>query len=81
MPREGYVQLLPQAAGPQSGYLESETIEATGFSLTTAYEYDSVGNITRTIDPKGNDTQYVYNQHDEIVQSLSREVVPGVGPL
>ncbi|HNO80205.1 MAG TPA: RHS repeat-associated core domain-containing protein, partial [Phycisphaerae bacterium] len=78
--REDTFNYFPQAAGPQYGYLESETIDATGFSLTTAYEYDSVGNITRTIDPKGNDTQYVYNQHDEIVQSLSREVVPGVGP-
>ncbi len=70
----------PQGAGPQSGYLESEIVDNNGFSLATAYEYDLVGNVTRIIDPKGNDTQHTYNQLDQIVRSLSHEVVPGAGP-
>ncbi len=70
----------PQGAGTQSGYLESESVDNTGFALTTSYEYDPVGNVTRIIDPKGNDTLHTFNQLDQIVRSLSREVVPAAGP-
>lgn len=31
---------------------------------TTRYEYDSFGNVVRTIDPLGRETQYVYNLRD-----------------
>jgi RHS repeat-associated protein len=78
--REDQYTYYPQGFGPQGGYLESEIIDNTGFSLATSYEYDSVGNVTRTIDSKGNDTQHTYNQLDQIVRSLSREVVPAAGP-
>ncbi len=78
--REDKFDYYPQAAGAQHGYLESETIDAPGLGLTTTYEYDAVGNTTRTVDPKGNDVQFVYNALDEIVQSLSQEVILGVGP-
>ncbi|GJM23712.1 MAG: hypothetical protein DHS20C16_01270 [Phycisphaerae bacterium] len=78
--REDHFTYYPQGAGPSAGYLESETIDHSGFALTTAYEYDAVGNVTRIIDPKGNDTQHTYNQLDQIVRSLSREVVLAAGP-
>jgi len=70
----------PPAAGPQSGYLESVVEDAPGFALTTTYEYDSRGNMTRMVDPRGNDSLYDYNQLDQIVRTRSPEVVPAVGP-
>ncbi|MCZ6815846.1 MAG: DUF6531 domain-containing protein, partial [Planctomycetota bacterium] len=48
--------------GRQFGYRESQIIDFRGENLTTTFEYDRVGNMTRTIDPEGHDRQYVYNQ-------------------
>jgi YD repeat-containing protein len=70
----------PQSAGSQYGYLHQEIVDATAFALTTAYEYDSVGNATRIVDPQGNDRLFTYNALDQVVRGLSREVVPGAGP-
>ncbi|UCC29379.1 MAG: hypothetical protein JSU86_14400 [Phycisphaerales bacterium] len=61
------------------GYLKDEIVDATGFALTTTYEYDDVGNITRVTDPRGHDTQYVYNQLNQVVREISREVTDGSG--
>jgi RHS repeat-associated protein len=60
--------------GPQTGYLHEETVDALGLALITTYEYDDVGNVVRTVDPRGNDTLYVYNELDQLVQELAREV-------
>ena len=68
-----------QAEGHQFGYLKDEIIDALGLALTTSHEYDGVGNMTRTIDPEGHDMQYVYNQLDQVVRSISAEVTPGGG--
>jgi len=65
------------AAGPQTGYLQSKVIDSTGFTLTTLYEVNAVGNVTRKIHPNGADTLYTYNELDEVVRELSREVTPG----
>ncbi len=64
-------------AGPQRGYLQDQIIDQGGFSLTTTSEYDIVGNIIRTIDPRGHDTLYVRNQLNQVVRSISREVEIG----
>ena len=66
-------------SGPQMGYLHREIIDAPGFALTTAYEYDAVGNVTRKTDPRGHDTQYIVNQLDQVVREISREVTDGSG--
>ena len=63
--------------GPQEGYLQSRSVDDDGFALTTTYEYDLIGNMTRTIDPRGHDTQYVVNQLNQIVVRTSREVTDG----
>jgi len=63
--------------GPSRGYLKEEIVDSGGFSLTTRYEYDLVGNVTRRIDPRGHDTQYVYNALDQVVREISREVIDG----
>ncbi|MCK4659818.1 MAG: DUF4347 domain-containing protein [Phycisphaerae bacterium] len=65
--------------GPQMGYLQSETIDAGGFALTTTYEYDLVGNMTKVTDPRGHDTQYWVNQLNQVVRVVSREVTDGSG--
>ena len=57
--------------GPQAGYLQSCVEDANGLALTTAFEYDAHGNVTRCIDPRANDWLFTYNALDECVQSQS----------
>ncbi len=72
-------ELTYYLAGPQAGYRESLIVDATGFALTTTYEYDFLGRLTRVIDPRGFDTTYVLNDLDQIVLESSAEVVAGGG--
>jgi len=68
-------------SGPQMGYLQSEVVDSGSFNLTTTYEYDSVGNLVRMIDPRGNDTLYAVNALNQVVRETSRsvETSPGSG--
>lgn len=66
-------------SGPQLGYMHQMIVDAGGFALTTAYEYDLVGNVIKTTDPRGHDTQFVVNQLDQTVRRISREVTDGSG--
>ncbi len=68
-------------SGPQTGYMSEELVDAgpANLSLTTAYEYDTVGNIVRVTDPRGHDMQYVVNELDQVVREISREVTDGNG--
>lgn len=66
------------SSGPQTGYLQSRVVDSGGFNLTTSYEYDSVGNVVRTIDPRGNDTLYTYNALNQLVSEASRLAPGGV---
>jgi len=70
-------QFVYYETGPSRGYLKEEIVDSGGFNLTTRYEYDLVGNVTRRIDPRGHDTQYVYNALDQVVREISREVIDG----
>ena len=77
--------------GHMFGYLHQQIIDhehddpndppgsTNHFALTTGYEYDPVGNVTSVIDPRGNDTQFVVNELDQVVRRLSREVTDGSG--
>ena len=73
--------------GFQNGFLKREVVDAVTpescpgphFSLTTTYEYDLAGNVVRMIDPRGHDSQSVYNQLNQVVRSISREVTDGSG--
>ena len=67
------------AEGFQFGYRKHQIIDAPNLALTTTFEYDPVGNMTRTIDPEGHDMQYEYNELDQVVRSLSAKVTPGSG--
>lgn len=66
-------------SGDQNGYLKETIVDADGLALTTHFEYDKVGNLTKRFDAKNHDTQYVYNQLNQVVLERSREVVDG-GP-
>lgn len=67
------------ASGPQMGYLHQQIIDATGLALTTTHEYDSLGRLTREVDPRGNDSLFVVNALDQIVRRSSAEVTPASG--
>ena len=61
-------------SGPQRGYLHQQVFDASNFALTTTNDYDLVGNVTRTIDARGNDILFVVNELDQVVRTISREV-------
>jgi RHS repeat-associated protein len=47
-------------------------------NITEQYQYDAVGNRTRVIDGRGIETDYVFNQLNEVVQTARAAAVPGV---
>lgn len=65
--------------GWQAGYLQQQIVDASGLALTTTYEYDPVGNLTRVVDPAGHDTLYTRNALNQPVQELPPEVTTGSG--
>ena len=67
------------ADGDQYGYLHETIVDAGGFGLTTTHEYNPVGQVVRTVDPRGYDTQFIVSQWDQIVRGISREVSLGGG--
>jgi YD repeat-containing protein len=53
--------------GPMAGYLATARCDDGGLSLTTTFEYDARGNLTRCVDPRSNDTLWTYNALDQVV--------------
>ena len=66
------------ASGPQKGYPQSAVADAGagGLALTTSYAYDAVGNVTNVVDPRGNNSQFVYNQLNQLMR-VSSPTGPG----
>ncbi len=62
------------------GLQSSARVDDTGFGLTTTFEYDAVGNMTRIVDPLGNDDLFVFNQLNQVVLHRSRAVMLGSPP-
>ena len=56
--------------GPQTGYLERK-LEDDVIGITTGFEYDVRGNVTRVIDPRINDWLYTWNALDQCVRAQS----------
>ena len=66
------VYLMGEVPGVNSyGYPTNRIIDAGGIALSTSYEYDALGRVTRVIDPRGNDSLFTYNQLDQLVQTES----------
>ncbi len=58
--------------GSQAGQLQSVVIDdrnLLGLRLTTSFEYDPRGNVTRVVDPRGNDWLFAYNALDQLVRA------------
>ena len=68
---------IPNDPADREGYLQSITVDPSGFALTTTYEYDIVGNRTRVSDPKGQANDDTFNQLDQLVRSESRPLAGG----
>ncbi|MFO1514981.1 MAG: hypothetical protein U1F83_19090 [Verrucomicrobiota bacterium] len=43
--------------------------DADGLRLTNRFEYDARGNVTRVVDPRGNDWLFAYNALDQLVRA------------
>jgi YD repeat-containing protein len=54
--------------GPQAGYLHQVVVDQPSLALTTTYEYDDLGRITRTVDPEGIDVEVQYSALDQVVR-------------
>lgn len=63
-----------EADGHQNGFLKEQVVDADNLALTTTYEYDPAGNITRIVNPDGHDSLFVWNQLDQVVRELSAPV-------
>lgn len=75
--REDNFTYYDPGGGCMNGYLKDEIIDAPGFGLTTTYEYDCLGRMTRITDPRGNDSQIEYNALNQPVKAQTREVTGG----
>ncbi|MDW8309375.1 MAG: hypothetical protein RMK20_08370, partial [Verrucomicrobiales bacterium] len=57
--------------GPMAGYLATARYDNGGLNLTSTFEYDARGNLTRCITPRGHDILWTYNALDQLVQAQS----------
>ena len=84
------VILNPSGNATTGGYLHQTVEDATSAPgrdsgtnptparITTTYAYDNVGNMTTMTDGRGIVTQYVYNQLNQLVETINAAQVPGV---
>ncbi len=84
------VILNPNGNATTGGYLRQTVEDATSAPdrdsgtnptparITTTYTYDNVGNMTSMTDGRGIVTQYVYNQRNQLVETINAAQVPGV---
>ena len=63
------------ASGSQRGMVEVMMAIGLsgGLSLSTAFEYDDRGNVTRVVDPRGNDRLFTYNALDQCVTRQTQQ--------
>ena len=76
---DGFVTILGKDP-TTGGYLKQtvlDTVGATPTNITTTYEYDDVGNVTRVINPRGVRTDYDVNQLNQVVRVTRAADVTG----
>jgi RHS repeat-associated protein len=49
-------------------------------NISNQFFYDAVGNVTSSVEGRGITTQYVYNQLNQVVETMSAAAVPGTSP-
>ncbi|MFO1488833.1 MAG: hypothetical protein U1F65_10180, partial [Verrucomicrobiota bacterium] len=57
------------SSGSQTGWPQSITIDEGGVHVTSSFEYDAVGNVTRCVDPRTNDWLFAYNALGQMVRA------------
>ena len=59
------------------GYAKSVTEDAGGLGLKSTFVYDTSGNLTAKVDPKGQRSDFVVNELNQVVREFSRPVKSG----
>ena len=54
-----------------TGDLLSSTIDQSGLNLSTSYRYDTIGNLTETTDPRGNQFIFDYDDNRRIIKEIA----------
>jgi len=54
--------------GPAAGFVQGCVLDVAGVQVSASCQRDAVGNVTRYVDPNGNDWLYAYNALDQVVQ-------------
>ncbi len=76
--RDGFTY-YSNPADANYGYVKEAIVDACNLAITTTYEYDQFGNVRRIIDANSSDTQYIYNQLNQVVRETGAEVTDGSG--
>lgn len=65
----------------QYGYLKDRIVDTGpgGCNLTSTFEWDNLGRLIKFIDPRDHETQYVYDELDELVRRMAPEASDGSG--
>ena len=71
-PRPGKAVRDTFECSDRHGQLVTETLDAGGLAITTAYEYDDFGCLVLLRDPNGHDHRHVWNAWDLMVAVASR---------
>jgi RHS repeat-associated protein len=60
-----------------NGFLEQFTEDSNGTRCTTVYTYDSRGNVRFVTDPYFNITEILYNELDQILRIIKKDITTG----
>jgi len=61
------------SSGPQNGYLEAEVCDDGNLGLTTRYEYDACGNVTRMVDARGSTNEFTWNALNQLIERQTQQ--------
>lgn len=61
--------------------IKTEEVHSDGLSLVTSHRYDYKGNRIATVDPFGNETQFVYDEFGRLIETIRPKVLDVEGLL
>jgi RHS repeat-associated protein len=62
------------SGGTSNGYLRDMVTASGGLNISNHFEYNTIGDLLRSVDPIGRDTLYNRNARHQLVQKLSPQV-------